>query len=124
MPAVNDKSAWTARSSIEGSRLKITRSGAKMTGGTYTIQELFHIKFRLDDSLAPNVKKIFTRLASTYSPVTSVVDVARGTAFPQLLTASSQASSKTTPSHAQTPCRIVKKPKVKRSIFKKPAGHQ
>ena len=130
--AVDNKSAWSATAVIEGNRIKITRSGSKIAGGTYTIQELFQVKLRLESTLPPNIKKVLNSLAKTYSAVTTVVEVAQGTAFPKMLAPLLPPPSVATPTTMKvrkamiqktamklSGCRVVKKTVMKKRVVKK-----
>ena len=46
VPNDGEKKEWKAVSVKEGSRIKLTRRGAKVAGGEYAIAELFNFKFR------------------------------------------------------------------------------
>ena len=114
------KTAWSASASIEGNRIKITRTGTKLAGGTYTIQELSHIKFRLESTLPPNIKKIFTGFAKPYASVITISEIERGTSFPTVL-----APPKTTKPLAEMPQRpraVAKSITVKKTISKAKAA--
>ena len=123
VPAQDTKTAWGATATVQGDRLKVVRTGAKLAGGSYEIAELFNFKLRLSNEVCPTVRKLFTAFALKNKAVMSIVDVPAGNCFPMQ-------NGIVMPESAKKPCRPkasgtkTKKTIAKSSPKKKPSRRE
>ena len=99
VPAADKKSAWKATSELLQQRVKITRTGEKIAGGTYTVHELVNMRVALADNLPKEVLKTWTTLCKDHVSLMNLNITPAGAVFSSF---SPTATLKTTTSPAST----------------------
>ena len=81
VPADEKKSAWAAKSDTLQHRIKITRSGEKIAGGTCQIAELIDIRVVVADNAPKNVIADWKAVAAEHARIVTFSAAPPGAAF-------------------------------------------